>query len=833
MCFSALLYLVGMLSFLPHDTSLQYQHDNTVVIELRLKADQLKDSGLILFTPVNYSPLVKPSQELTRAKNGNLLISKNINEPFYINLSFILKERTWGYFLVEPGDQVVISSNSSGLFFSGKGSEKYRLRYQLDSIGNNIPKPNNKTGLASFKFDSIGEYHQWKNYLQQQFDISVAVIEKYKNQLSTYAYALIKDYYIRSTISALTQRFGSLQDMIEQKKLNIQTVLDVYDSSFSPIIDNWITYAVDKPTLKNLMMAFRINRVFSFDKTKTSSKEIRLLLFKERLKAVSGIEKERLMVTSFPKSVMINVGFTEEVEKMLREYYADSSFPEYKAELKKEELLIRKNRLRGIKPNFTLVDRDGELFTRDKLNGKFVVLHFWKSDVDESRQMMAKLTKLESIFAGNDKVLFAHISVDSSRKQWLKNIFPSKNLTTIHAYTGGIGINNYIIRDYAVTNYPTIWLINPEGDVMNVSPEVDLTKDGGIVLKEMLWKHTIALANDGPYIWHTDHSLTSYYIKDTIVEKKALVNNETFTAQTDLNRSFSIKLQKKLLIQPSEYTRQEKMLVFSDIEGNFDALRKLLQKNGVIDQEFNWIFGKGHLVFAGDMFDRGYQVTECLWLLYSLEEKAKAAGGYMHFVLGNHEIMNMQGNHRYARDKYIKNAKLMGKTLTELYNENTELGRWLRTKNVIEKIGDLLFVHGGISPEVNRLSLSIEDINKTVRPYYGGGIDSSNKVLLTLYDSRIGESYRISPFWSRGYYKGRKRITNAQLDSTLKKFNVQRIITGHTILKNTITVHYNGRVINTDTKHAQGQSEALLIEGNRFYRVNDKGERKLLFIDDK
>jgi hypothetical protein len=238
------------------------------------------------------------------------------------------------------------------------------------------------------------------------------------------------------------------------------------------------------------------------------------------------------------------------------------------------------------------------------------------------------------------------------------------------------------------------------------------------------------------------------------------------------------------------------------------------------------------------MFDRGMQVTECLWLMYALEEKAKVAGGYVHFVLGNHEIMNMQGNHYYTTNKYKTNAALMGKTLTELYGENSELGRWLRTKNIIEKIGDLLFVHGGISPEMNRSPLGIEEINALARPYYGNKIDSANKDLLTIYDSRYGERYRISPFWSRGYYnvrttKGVGKISNEQLDTTLNKFNVHRIITGHTVVADTISVHYEGRVINTDTKHAKGLSEALLIEGNRYYRVNDTGDKVLLFIDDK
>jgi hypothetical protein len=217
--------------------------------------------------------------------------------------------------------------------------------------------------------------------------------------------------------------------------------------------------------------------------------------------------------------------------------------------------------------------------------------------------------------------------------------------------------------------------------------------------------------------------------------------------------------------------------------------------------------------------------------MYSLEEKAESAGGYVHFILGNHEIMNMNGDHRYVHEKYKRSARILHKNITQLYNENSELGKWLRTKNVVEKIGDILFVHGGISPEVNRLPLSIEQINNLVRPYYGKIIDSTDKVIMPLYDSRKGECYRISPFWSRGYYKG-NMLSNKQLDSTLIKFKISRIVTGHTIVADTISVHYGGKVINTDVHHAERKSEALLIEGNSFYRVSYQGNKVLLFIDD-
>ncbi|WP_315816501.1 hypothetical protein [Paraflavitalea speifideaquila] len=59
----------------------------------------------------------------------------------------------------------------------------------------------------------------------------------------------------------------------------------------------------------------------------------------------------------------------------------------------------------------------------------------------------------------------------------------------------------------------------------------------------------------------------------------------------------------------------------------------------------------------------------------------------------------------------------MGKQLTQLYAENSELGKWLRTKNIVEKIGNILYVHGGISRELNQLHLSVTEINQLARPY--------------------------------------------------------------------------------------------------------------------
>lgn len=280
------------------------------------------------------------------------------------------------------------------------------------------------------------------------------------------------------------------------------------------------------------------------------------------------------------------------------------------------------------------------------------------------------------------------------------------------------------------------------------------------------------------------------------------------------DKYFSLRLKQELSNERVEYKRPEKIFVVSDIEGNFRPFCKLLIKAGVIDKNLHWAFDDNHLVIVGDCFDRGEEVTECLWLIYSLEDKARRYGGYVHFILGNHEIMNMNGDWRYVHPKYAirSNAGRM----TALYDGNNELWRWLCTKNIIEKIGEILFVHAGIANELVQQQLSIYDINRLARPYYTRAAETFSDPLLALLYSND-----TSPFWYRGYYIG--TASENQINATLSHFNVNTIITGHTLIGQ-VDSFYNGKVINVNTDHTSGNSEGLMIRKNNFYRVPMKGK---------
>lgn len=337
--------------------------------------------------------------------------------------------------------------------------------------------------------------------------------------------------------------------------------------------------------------------------------------------------------------------------------------------------------------------------------------------------------------------------------------------------------------------------------------------------------------HDGPYVqYNGDQILINYIIENngTKTVKKETVplqqkDKLSLNVMTDIpGKSFQVNLKKKLQNDKSEFSRPAKLFVLSDIEGNFGAFRKLLQANKIINEDFKWKFDNGHLVLVGDFFDRGQQVTELLWFIYSLEEKAKEDGGYVHFILGNHEIMNLTADLRYLNKKYLESAGLLNQNYTSLYNENSELGRWLRTKNIIEKIGDIVFTHGGISGEINNLNLSIRDINKLARPYYADTVykysDPNSEILFS----------DLGPFWYRGYYDKNNSAIPSQLDNTLSQFNAKHIVTGHSIVADTVSVWFGGKLLNTDVHHSTAKSEALLIEKNNYYRVNAEGKKVLL-----
>jgi hypothetical protein len=321
---------------------------------------------------------------------------------------------------------------------------------------------------------------------------------------------------------------------------------------------------------------------------------------------------------------------------------------------------------------------------------------------------------------------------------------------------------------------------------------------------------------DGPYLFEDGDGWTAKRVLKS--DKGAAASVEKLSAKAEFDVPLPGRKPLKVRVRPAsdppptEIAAPDSLMALSDLEGEVDRLIALLRAGKVVDEELQWTFGKGHLVVVGDTFDRGLHVTECLWLFYELEERARAAGGAVHFLLGNHDVMCLTGDLRYVRRKYFENAKLLGEEFVGLYGRRTLLGRWLRSRNAAMRIGDEIFVHGGISPAVARKESDLGKLNGALRTALAADDWNWKKPPDGLLRLAAGSDGLL---WYRGYIH--KPISEAEMDEVLTAMKAKRVVVGHTLVDQ-IGLKLGGRVLALDVKHAAGTSQAAVRDKDGEWR---------------
>lgn len=246
-----------------------------------------------------------------------------------------------------------------------------------------------------------------------------------------------------------------------------------------------------------------------------------------------------------------------------------------------------------------------------------------------------------------------------------------------------------------------------------------------------------------------------------------------------------------------------KIVFISDIHGDHTYMDCTLKNLNVIDSDGNWNFNKNHLVIAGDMVDRGNEVSKVLWKIVALSEQARAAGGMVHYLIGNHEQYILKGNFSRVDPLNLYAIEQM-MSFKDAYSDKTYLGKWLRTRPVIVKIGSMIITHGGISPDTANKNFSLQQINQAMWDYWENkSVDDSLKEVI------LGKT-GVTQY--RGYVRQNdevKKATPQQIDTILKTYNASQIIVGHTNVAK-IKPLYDGKVY--DINAIETSSEALVFE---------------------
>ena len=353
---------------------------------------------------------------------------------------------------------------------------------------------------------------------------------------------------------------------------------------------------------------------------------------------------------------------------------------------------------------------------------------------------------------------------------------------------------------------------DPKHDVVRVLYRPRLERNGPYVFRERDGYRVIETQPAGRQ-WVLHEALASTQIAPSIAVQ---VDNP---AQTRFEVALRQPAAPALAMFPGNPSR---LLMLSDMEGEFDKFVHLLIAQGVIDRALHWRYGDGHIALVGDFVDRGPHVVPLLWLIYRLEGEARQAGGRVHYILGNHELQALAGDMDAWPDRMIATAQSLGGNGNQrLFSEASVLGQWLRSKPVIARIGNHLLVHGGISGDFLAGGFSIDAANAAARPHL-----ASRRILMPARVQRVLGRTGVTRY--RGMADralGLERDPLQHLQQVIERYGVARVAIGHTIAPR-VVLQQRGLLLRLDIRHARQLPEAALYENGTLWRVDAAGRRR-------
>ncbi|MEO8799487.1 MAG: metallophosphoesterase [Polyangiaceae bacterium] len=271
------------------------------------------------------------------------------------------------------------------------------------------------------------------------------------------------------------------------------------------------------------------------------------------------------------------------------------------------------------------------------------------------------------------------------------------------------------------------------------------------------------------------------------------------------------------------------LVAIGDLHGDLDHARKALRLAGAIDEHDAWVGGTMTIVQTGDEIDRGDGDKAILDLVESLKAQAKKAGGEVIALLGNHEIMNAQLDFRYvtpggyaafasfapsmlvAGDAAIQPAtfakldpKARGRAVA--FSPGGKYAQMLAQRPLFVKVGDTVFVHGGILPK--HVAYGLDKMNDEVSDWLSGKRTAPP-------DAVTAED---SPVWTRAYSTDDAPPDCDKLQRTLDRVGAKRMVVGHTVQKGDITNACEGKIFRIDVGMSSffgGPIEALTVDGDK------------------
>jgi Calcineurin-like phosphoesterase len=253
-----------------------------------------------------------------------------------------------------------------------------------------------------------------------------------------------------------------------------------------------------------------------------------------------------------------------------------------------------------------------------------------------------------------------------------------------------------------------------------------------------------------------------------------------------------------------------RIVAIGDLHGDLSSATRALRLAGAIDADHAWAGGPLVVVQTGDEIDRRDDDRAVLDEIQSLKAQAAAAGGALVALLGNHEIMNASMDFRYvtpggfAAFSAFADASAAEAGRASAFHPGGRYATLLADRPLFAKVGDTVFVHGGILPKHVRYGL--DRMNDEVDAWLLGRRAAPPTPL-------VAED---GPLWTRAYSTTSEEPDCNALDEALSAVGAKRMVVGHTVQPSGISNACQGRVWRIDVGMSRafgGPIEVLQIAG--------------------
>jgi len=413
-----------------------------------------EDSASVVIYKHNIDGFDKRLERLEKCKiinNQFDLVIDSIAPLTTVVLQFSWPIPTLRSILINPGDDIIIDFVNGQHHITGRNANFFSVQQKLEEVAiqNKLPHP------------KINQFKDFISALEKLKDIKLRALDSLSAGLSIQQYEILKEVIDNEPKYQAAYTF----QFYAGDSSKFSAVKNVYDSLLSKKMSK-----IDTGTFVSMDGIDFIKNQYLLESC--LDKGIRFTpegFLGYVFKNFKGDLRDRLLVKWLIHHPDLSPSVTNKIKNIL---------PEVKSNDLRSILLEYVDSVaEGIVAyDFSLTDVNGKQVNLSDFKGKPVVLDFWFTGCPGCRSLAPIMKRVENTFK-EQNVVFICISVDKNKDVWKKSISTGNYVSP--------EIINLIADDitplkYKVAEYPTLFLINKEGRLVNINE--DETKEDGTVL---------------------------------------------------------------------------------------------------------------------------------------------------------------------------------------------------------------------------------------------------------------------------------------------------------------------------------------------------------------